>query len=147
MDFGLFSIFAICRCTATLMTVPTTPVTIALGGNAPAALRRAARLGDGWFSSGMPTLEESLALWERGEVLATMCHDFGKVTHTQIDEATGKEILDRGRHQGRRIVEVFVRHADGHIDRYEERARRKLGSNARSSETCAARSCSRPFQR
>lgn len=53
----------------------------------------------------------------------------------EIDEATGKTILDRGRHEGRRIVEVFVRHADGHIDHYEERARRKLGSNAISSRT------------
>jgi hypothetical protein len=53
----------------------------------------------------------------------------------EIDEATGKAILDRGRHEGRRIVEVFVRHADGHIDHYEERARRKLGSNAISSRT------------
>jgi hypothetical protein len=52
-----------------------------------------------------------------------------------IDDAAGKAILDRGRHEGRRVVEVFVRHADGHIDRYEERTRRKLGSNAISSRT------------
>ncbi|MGW4201500.1 TIGR03619 family F420-dependent LLM class oxidoreductase [Streptomyces sp. NPDC004726] len=40
------------------------PVTIPLivGGNSPAALRRAARIGDGWFSSGFPTVDEALRL-------------------------------------------------------------------------------------
>lgn len=53
----------------------------------------------------------------------------------EIDSSTGESILDRGRHEGRRVVEVFVMHSDGHIDRYEERTRRKLGSNAISSRT------------
>lgn len=53
----------------------------------------------------------------------------------EIETESGKTILDRGRHEGRRVVEVFVLHRDGHIDRYEERARRKLGSNAISSRT------------
>lgn len=53
----------------------------------------------------------------------------------EIDLDSGKEILDRGRHEGRRVVEVYVLHQDGHIDRYEERARRRLGSNAISSRT------------
>ena len=57
------------------------------------------------------------------------------VPATEIDEAPGRAIFDRGRHQGRRVVEVFVLHPDGHIDRYEERSRRKLGSNAISSRT------------
>lgn len=54
---------------------------------------------------------------------------------TELDEATGAAILDRGRHEGRRVVEVFVLHPDGRIDRYQERARRKLGSNAIVSRT------------
>jgi hypothetical protein len=33
------------------------------------------------------------------------------------------------------VVEVYVVHANGDIDRYEERTRRKLGSNAISSRT------------
>jgi hypothetical protein len=53
----------------------------------------------------------------------------------EIDMSEGEAILDRGRHEGRRVVEVFVLHPDGHIDRYEERTRRKLGSNAISSRT------------
>lgn len=40
---------------------PTT-VPIMLGGNTDRALRRAARLGDGWFSSGTPPLDEALRL-------------------------------------------------------------------------------------
>lgn len=53
----------------------------------------------------------------------------------EIDATIGESILDRGRHEGRRVVEFFVLHPDGRIDRYEERTRRKLGSNAISSRT------------
>jgi probable F420-dependent oxidoreductase len=37
-------------------------VPLILGGNGPKALDRAARLGDGWFSSGTPSLESAVAL-------------------------------------------------------------------------------------
>jgi probable F420-dependent oxidoreductase len=37
-------------------------IPIVLGGNSAAALRRAARLGDGWFSSGTPSFAEALRL-------------------------------------------------------------------------------------
>lgn len=56
----------------------------------------------------------------------------------ELDEATGQQILHRGRHEGRRVVELFVLHPDGRIDRYQERARRKLGSNAIVSRTWLA---------
>jgi probable F420-dependent oxidoreductase len=39
-----------------------TDVPLMLGGNSEKALDRACRLGDGWFSSGTPTLEESVRL-------------------------------------------------------------------------------------
>ena len=39
-----------------------TEVPLMLGGNTDKALRRAAKLGDGWFSSGTPPLEESMRL-------------------------------------------------------------------------------------
>jgi hypothetical protein len=54
---------------------------------------------------------------------------------TELTEDDGQKILKRGRHQGRRVVEVYVRHITGSIDRYEERARRKLGSNAIANRT------------
>jgi hypothetical protein len=53
----------------------------------------------------------------------------------EIEIADGEKIVRRGRHQGRRVVEVYVMHAAGVIDRYEERARRKLGSNAIAART------------
>jgi probable F420-dependent oxidoreductase len=40
-------------------------VPLILGGNTERALRRAAALGDGWFSSGTPTFEESIRLRDR----------------------------------------------------------------------------------
>ena len=39
-----------------------TRIPLMLGGNTERALRRAARLGDGWFSSGTPPFEESIRL-------------------------------------------------------------------------------------
>ena len=44
------------------VTKRVTEIPIMLGGNAEKALRRAVRLGDGWFSSGTPPFEESLRL-------------------------------------------------------------------------------------
>lgn len=41
------------------------PVPLIVGGNSPPALRRAARLGDGWFASGNPTFAEAVALRDR----------------------------------------------------------------------------------
>jgi probable F420-dependent oxidoreductase len=48
------------------VTKRVTDVPLMLGGNTDKALRRAARLGDGWFSSGTPPFEESVRL--RGEL-------------------------------------------------------------------------------
>lgn len=52
-----------------------------------------------------------------------------------IDEQEARQVLKRLRHQGRKLVEVFVMSAGGDIDRYQERTRRKLGSNAIASRT------------
>lgn len=54
---------------------------------------------------------------------------------TDIDEATARKVLKRLRHEGRKLIEVFVLAHDGSIDRYQERTRRKLGSNAVASRT------------
>lgn len=42
-------------------------VPIVLGGNSDRALRRAARVADGWFASGTPTFEEAVRLRDRLE--------------------------------------------------------------------------------
>jgi probable F420-dependent oxidoreductase len=44
------------------VTMRDTRVPVMLGGNTPRALRRAARLGDGWFASGTPPFDESVRL-------------------------------------------------------------------------------------
>jgi hypothetical protein len=53
----------------------------------------------------------------------------------EVDEANGRQVLQRLRHEGRKLIEVFVLGADGKIDRYQERTRRRLGSNAVASRT------------
>lgn len=53
----------------------------------------------------------------------------------ELDANEAQQVLKRLRHQGRKLVEVFVLAADGTIDRYQERTRRKLGSNAIASRT------------
>jgi hypothetical protein len=52
-----------------------------------------------------------------------------------IDEKTATNILKRLRHQGRKLTEIYVLEDDGGIDRYQERTRRRLGSNAIASRT------------
>jgi hypothetical protein len=53
----------------------------------------------------------------------------------EVDDATGRQMLKRLRHEGRKLIEVFVLAGDGSIDRYQERTRRRLGSNAVASRT------------
>jgi probable F420-dependent oxidoreductase len=55
----LFS-FGTIRATPTPVEVP-----LILGGNTERALRRAATIGDGWFSSGTPALDDALRLRDR----------------------------------------------------------------------------------
>lgn len=52
-----------------------------------------------------------------------------------IGQEDGRNVLKRLRHQGRRLVEIFVLHPDGTIDCFQERTRRRLGSNAIASRT------------
>lgn len=52
-----------------------------------------------------------------------------------LEDGDARNVLKRMRHQGRKLVEVFAIGEDGHIDRYQERTRRKLGSNAIASRT------------
>ena len=50
-------------------------IPVVLGGNSEAALARAARLGDGWFTSGTPTFAQSNDMVSR---IRHMCADFGR---------------------------------------------------------------------
>ena len=50
-------------------------VPLILGGNTEPALRRAARLADGWFSSGNPSFDEAVRLTTR---LAELCAEEGR---------------------------------------------------------------------
>ena len=43
------------------------------------------------LEAGGTTLEESLALWERGEKLATVCQDWLDGARKRLDAATGDE--------------------------------------------------------
>ncbi len=52
-----------------------------------------------------------------------------------IDEKTATNILKRLRHRGRKLTEIYVLAPDSGIDRYQERTRRRLGSNAIASRT------------
>ncbi len=54
---------------------------------------------------------------------------------SEIDDSTGQQVIKRLRHEGRKLVEVFVLANDGSIDRYQERTRRRLGSNGVASRT------------
>jgi len=54
---------------------------------------------------------------------------------TELAERDAQGILKRSRHEGRKLVEVFVLSHDGTVDRFQERTRRKLGSNAIASRT------------
>jgi probable F420-dependent oxidoreductase len=53
-----------------LVTPDPIRIPLILGGNTERALRRAARVGDGWFSSGNPSLEEAVRLRTRLEELS-----------------------------------------------------------------------------
>lgn len=53
----------------------------------------------------------------------------------EISATEGREILRRLRSVGRKIVDIYALEADGKIDRYQERSRRRLGSNAIASRT------------
>jgi hypothetical protein len=52
-----------------------------------------------------------------------------------VSDDDGRQVLKRLRHQGRKLVEVFSLAEDGTIERFQERTRRRLGSNAVASRT------------
>jgi probable F420-dependent oxidoreductase len=59
------------------MTPKPVSVPVVVGGNSEAGLRRAARVGDGWFSSGTPDFDEAVRLRDR---LHELRRELGKET-------------------------------------------------------------------
>lgn len=53
----------------------------------------------------------------------------------EVEETEARNVLRRLKYQGRRLVEIFVSDGHGRIDRFQERTRRRLGSNAIASRT------------
>ncbi|HUG14895.1 MAG TPA: hypothetical protein VMM78_07710 [Thermomicrobiales bacterium] len=53
----------------------------------------------------------------------------------EVSSNEGRQILTRLRHEGRKLVDVFVLADDGTLERLQERTRRRLGSNAVASRT------------
>jgi probable F420-dependent oxidoreductase len=85
-------------------------VPIVLGGNTEPALRRAARLADGWFASGLPSLEEALRLRDR---LTELCEEEGRdepLSITVRATAAAPDVLDAYAREG--FEEVLVMHYD-----------------------------------
>ena len=60
-----------------LCPAPTKPVPILIGGHSKLALKRAARLGDGWISAGL-NLEETKVLIDQ---INTFREEFGTLNH------------------------------------------------------------------
>jgi probable F420-dependent oxidoreductase len=70
-------------------------VPLVLGGNTDVALRRAVRLGDGWFSSGIPSFEQALRLRDRIDQLGQEAGRTEPFETTYRIAAPDPELVDR----------------------------------------------------
>jgi probable F420-dependent oxidoreductase len=70
-------------------------VPIVLGGNTEPALRRAVRLADGWFTSGIPSFEDALRLRDRLDELCTEAGRNEPLRTTWRIAAPDPELVDR----------------------------------------------------
>lgn len=83
-------------------------VPLILGGNTERALRRAARIGDGWFSSGNPTFDEACRLRDR---MVDLCEEHGRASCIPLFvRMAGRDPveLDRYRAEGFEHVTVWA---------------------------------------
>ena len=96
--------FATVQATAKPVDVP-----LILGGNSERALRRAAALGDGWFSSGTPTLDDARRLRDRVLTLRAELDDSQAAFPVYVRVATAEpEILARYEAEGFQHVLVWA---------------------------------------
>jgi probable F420-dependent oxidoreductase len=81
-------------------------VPVITGGNTEPALARAVRLGDAWFSSGVPTLEQALRIRDR---IAELCRAVGRpmLPTTWRVAAPDPKLLDRYAAEGFEDVVVM----------------------------------------
>jgi probable F420-dependent oxidoreductase len=83
-------------------------VPLVLGGNSEAALRRAARHADAWFSSGTPSLQEAMHLSDRIRALRTDLGRRGRFRcYVRIAEPD-RALVDRYRHAGLHDVVLWA---------------------------------------
>lgn len=89
-----------------LLSSRPTSMPVIVGGNSMPALRRAARLGDGWFSSGIPSMETALRLRDKIQALR---HTYGETgefkTYIRIAD-TDADLLERYQSEG--IEDVVI---------------------------------------
>ena len=86
------------------------PVPIVLGGNSEPALRRAVELGDGWFSSGIPTFDEARRLRDRISTLQDELRRADPLATTWRIAEPDPELIDRYDRAG--FEELLVMHYD-----------------------------------
>lgn len=98
-----------------LLSSRPTAMPVIVGGNSMPALRRAARLGDGWFSPGVPSMADALRLRDQIQLLR---HEYGKTGDFKIYVRladTDTELVDRYRAEG---IEDLVIWSDRLCDRH-----------------------------
>lgn len=83
-------------------------VPIVMGGNTPKALARAVELGDGWFASGTPDLEESVRLFGEIQSLWQARGGDGEFPCWFRVGSAAPDVLDRYREAGIRHVVVWA---------------------------------------
>ena len=93
-------------------TIVVTPepvhVPLILGGNTEPALRRAATVADGWFSSGNPTFDEAVRLRDRLAELAAQADRAAPLDGVRAHGRTRPDELDRYAEHGFAHVTVWA---------------------------------------
>jgi probable F420-dependent oxidoreductase len=83
-------------------------VPLIMGGNTPKALRRAAQLGDGWFSSGTPDLDDAVRLFNELHELRAGLGAEGEYRCYFRVASGDPSLLDRYRSEGIEDVVVWA---------------------------------------
>ncbi len=82
------------------VTTHAVDVPIILGGNSEPALRRAVRLGDGWFTSGVPSFEEAMRLRDQLDAMCTRAGRARPLHTTWRVQTADPELVEKYRAEG-----------------------------------------------